>query len=262
MECLTLKMKRTRFSETSGTTQWAAQSHSKRLKLYTKRHRVKFHKAFELSHTGQLQSMCQSISLAEMETKRDDENAQGFSWIMRESGRMYRLQQLCCVQKRLVTIWRHNTSSQLGRQVNSTNAVFNTGISRWQSDKSHRFNQLTPCFAVATAYSNDREPDGKLMPLRQQPISIASLGLTRWKQQRSASLYDVTAKGRKSLCFAHRYPNSNTVPYCTMALSNTQLVKLFAVKDAKYLTIDGCACQTGEYGIKVTQWGKSTNIRY
>jgi hypothetical protein len=78
--------------------------------------------------------------------------------------------------------------------------------------------------------------DGKLMPVRQQPISTVSLGLTRWKQQRSASLVDATVKGRISLCFAHRYPNS-------MALSNIELVDLFVVKDAKYLKIVGCARQ-------------------
>jgi len=34
-----------------------------------------------------------------METKQEYENAQVLLRIMRESGQMYRLQQLCCVQK-------------------------------------------------------------------------------------------------------------------------------------------------------------------
>lgn len=83
------------------------------------------------------------------------------------------------------------------------------------------------------------------MPVRQQPISIVSLGLTRWKQQRSAILVDATVTGRISLRFDHRYPNSK-------ALSNIELVELFVVKDAKYLQIVGCAFQKREYGIKVT----------
>jgi hypothetical protein len=72
--------------------------------------------------------------------------------------------------------------------------------------KTRRLNQLSPCFAAATAYSNDIERGDKLMPVRQQPISIFSLGLTRWKQQRRASLGDATVKGRISLRFPPPLP--------------------------------------------------------
>jgi hypothetical protein len=196
----------------------------KRLKLYTKRHRVTFHTTLEFNHTGQLQSLCQS-SFARWDGNKT--RIRKRPKFVVDHARIRSDVPAAAItlraKKSLVTIWRHNTSSRPGRQVNSTKIFFSTVISRWQIDKSHRFNQMAPCFAVATTYSNDRQPDGELMPLRKQPISIASLGLTRWKQYRSAILVDATVTGHISLCFAHRYANSNTVPNYTMALSKIEL---------------------------------------